>query len=289
MKIILTGATGFIGQYVYNKLLKIEHEVFILSRNPSSATNWQQIDIFNKVALDEFIATTKADCLIHLAWDVTHGVFWTAPNNQQYAEASKFLFKSFIKHGGKKIISAGTCAEYPTSNLPVSEDLEFSDTLTPYGQAKREVFNCLKELQQEHGINYTWFRIFGIYGPRENPARFIPAAINAIANQVDYPLKNPNIFADYVYVDDLANFVINAITKEINGPVNIGTGKALALQDLYITLKNFAGTGQLQESNTITTPDINSRIPDCSKLWNNSFRFNFESGFNKMFAEYQNR
>lgn len=278
MKIVFTGATGFIGECIYNKLRNLNHEVFILSRRANSTKGWYQVDLFDTTKVDSILEAIGAEVLIHFAWDVTHGVFWTADINAHYVQASKQLFSSFIKHGGKKIIAAGTCAEYPTSKYPVSEDMVYSNELTPYGQAKLAVLNELKELHTEHGTDYVWLRLFGIYGPKENPERFIPNAILKISKQQEFLIKQPNVFVDYIYVEDFADFVIQCIEHDIVGIINIGTGNPISLLDLYTTIKHYIETGKYKLFNTISEADQNSRIPDCSKLSSYMFKPNFQAG-----------
>lgn len=278
MRVLLTGATGFIGQVIHKKLLTSGYEIHVISRQVSTTEHWWQVDLFNYAQTETTIKSINADVLIHLAWDVTHGVFWTAAINSNYAEASKHLFSTFIRNGGKKIISSGTCAEYPSSSMPMQEDLIYKGDLTPYGNAKLEVCNFLKQLNQEHQFDYTWFRIFGLYGPKEHPSRFIPHLIRSIKHGEEFNIKNPAIFTDYVFVDDLADFIAACIGKDINGVINVGTGVAVSLSDLFNSIRNFVQTGQYILYKSITDPDANSRIPDCSKLHNNGFNFNFESG-----------
>src|SRR5690606_19397890 len=140
------------------------------------------------------------------------------------------LFQSFIKHGGKKVIAAGTCAEYPQSSKPIEEEALLSRKLTPYGEAKRRVHDYLAKLVNEHNIQYTWPRIFGLYGPFEKEARIIPSMIKAIEDNKTFTINEPHTFCDYVYIDDFADFIVKSITLEGMGPVNIGTGQSISLR-----------------------------------------------------------
>ena len=172
MKVLVTGATGFIGRYVMNLLKKTDHEIYTISRTLKKEKNCYQANIFNTPEIDKIIDTIQPNVLIHLAWDVTHGEFWNAANNEDYTKASKNLFDIFLEKGGKKIIATGTCAEYPTSDKPVREDVEYDGNLTPYGFAKKSVFDYLVSKQEKEDFEFTWLRIFGIYGEGEDERRF---------------------------------------------------------------------------------------------------------------------
>lgn len=280
MKIILTGATGFLGKYVHQKLLESKHQVYVISRKPPFGKLWYQADILNHKETGKIVQNIDADVLVHLAWDVTHGEFWNSPKNIAYAEASKSLFDYFLKAGGKKIISAGTCAEYPTSDKAISENAVSKDKLTQYGYAKREVYDYLNSLiQKSSDLNFTWLRIFGIYGPGENEERFFPKVIRHIKYSTPFEIKTPDCFMDYVYVKDVANFISSCLEGRSIGAVNIGTGESVSLLDLYNILKSYIETKQLKIFRSIDKPNSNSRIPDCNKVKNSGFYFSLAQGF----------
>lgn len=278
MKIILTGATGFLGRYVYQKLSE-SNQVYVISRKSPLGRLWYQADILNHKETGKIVENIGADVLVHLAWDVTHGEFWNSPQNTAYVEASKYLFDSFLKGGGKKIISAGTCAEYPTSDRAISEDALYKGELTPYGYAKREVYDYLKSAQQNSQLDFTWLRIFGIYGPGENEQRFFPKAIRHIKYNIPFEIKTPDCFMDYVYVKDVASFINSCVEGCGLGAINVGTGNSISLLDLYNTLKTYMETEQFKMFQDIDKPNLSSRIPDCKKIKENGFYFNLNQGF----------
>ena len=279
MKVLVTGATGFIGRYVYNKLLKTNIDFYLTSRNArNDIKNCYILDILNYQDTQALIKKIKPDILIHLAWDVSHGEFWTSSKNICYAEATINLFKLFINEGGKKIIAAGTCAEYPTSSQVVFEHLVYQGELSEYGKAKQVVYNFLKSCELANTIEFTWFRIFGIFGDRENKQRFFPSAINAIKNGEVLKIKEPGSFCDYVYVDDLAYFIVACIDKVGLGAVNIGTGEAMSMMAMYKLIENYMKTGIFKIVKTTQKASENSRIPNCKKLQRNGFHFTLQHG-----------
>lgn len=276
MKVLVTGATGFIGSYVMNLLNKTKHEIYAISRKIIKQKNFCQADILNIRAIENIIKTINPDVLIHLAWDVSHGEFWNALNNEDYAEASKRLFDLFIKNGGKKIIATGTCAEYPASDKPVSEDIEYDGELTPYGHAKKSVANYLLSENFTKNIEFTWLRIFGICGEGEDERRLFPKMIYSITKNEEFIPQNPNSYFDYVYVGDVAKFIVDCIVKKGCGVVNIGTGKSLAVKDIYETLKNYVQINLFEIKQSGVFPDLGSRIPDCNKVQKLGFQFSLE-------------
>lgn len=271
MKVLLTGFTGFIGKQVYKKLVSTDVDLYVISRcQQPLIKNFYTLDILDHKATDLLIRHIKPDILIHLAWDVTHGEFWTSSKNNNYANASINLFECFVKYGGEKIIATGTCAEYLFSNKEISEEVcVVAEQLTPYGKAKRKVSQWLKD----NNYNFTWLRIFGIHGIGENYQRLIPSIIMAIKNQKRFILKNPSVFVDYVNVADFSLFVQKCIYYKSLGFVNIGTGISYAVYDLYEAIKVYIKSGCFFINRTICIPDNNSYIPKCEKLKNIGFQF----------------
>jgi len=192
MKILFTGATGFIGGHIHKQLLKTNHTIHVISRQLHTQNElWHQIDFFDRDKVTQLVANIKPDILIHFAWDTTYDGFWHADNNKDYASASKHLFDMVVQNGGKKIIAAGSCAEYPTSAVAVEEVAEFSEQLSPYGAAKRSAYKYLEQLKSHHRLDYTWLRIFGVYGDGEDERRLFPAAIRAANENRTLDIKTP--------------------------------------------------------------------------------------------------
>lgn len=253
MKILLTGGTGFVGQHIYHHLQAASHEIVILSRKTNC-------DLLDYRAVSQFVNKTNPEVLVHLAWDVTHGEYWTSPQNDVYKKASIHLFESFLQNGPKKIIGAGTCAEYPPSNKAMAEDYSVDyKRLTPYGRAKREVFEWLVS----HCNDFTWFRIFGVYGNGENPNRFFPKVLKAIQNDESFHIQTPDVFYDYVSIEKIAEFVVWAIKNKGIGAVNMGTGVSHSMQEWHEFIKyDYHHVGVQSD----VKPHMNSHIANCEKL-----------------------
>lgn len=282
MKILLTGSTGFIGSHVLKKINKTDNTIYCMSRAKQYDDNWVQVDLLNKAEIEKAVTQLKPDILIHLAWDVEHGKYWHNTNNADYKTASINLFKSFIKNGGHKIIAAGTCAEYPTSNQPVAENMVVDkNVLTPYGRAKREVCEWL----ENNFVDFTWCRLFGIYGAGEHKDRLFPSALKTIRLGRKFKIDNPNIFSDYIHADDFASFIEVAIQNDKIGVINLGTGKSKSLKNILDILNFYLQHQTYKEMQETENPHKNSRIPNCQKLKSLGFNFNWENGIKQLLKE----
>ena len=116
IKTLVTGASGFIGRHSLPLLLKAGHEVHAVSlkkKNPCiNGINWHQADLKNQTQTKRLIADIRPSHLLHFAWCTEPGSFWNDPKNNHWVQASLELLKNFQAHGGKRIVIAGTCAEY---------------------------------------------------------------------------------------------------------------------------------------------------------------------------------
>lgn len=271
VRVLLTGGTGFIGREVYRTLQNSGIDIHLISRKTfSPMQKIHTVDILDYEATNCLIKVLRPDALIHLAWDVSHGEFWSSSKNRLYTDASINLFDSFLDNGGEKIIATGTCAEYSTSELPVSEESKIDlHSLTPYGQEKRRLSQWLTD----RDCNFSWLRIFGIYGPGENPSRLIPIMVKALDSQIDFKPDNPSAFFDYVPVKQVGELIASCLKMDGLGILNIGTGESCAVADLYQALRTYFAQGVFYLDKQIMTPDSKSRIPDCKKIKKLGYKF----------------
>ena len=278
MKVLLTGASGFIGKHVFNHLDKHKYDVTCVSRKSPVSPIWMQFDILDSEATLNAIQEVKPDFLIHLAWDVEHGVFWNNLNNEKYMQATINLFKAFISQGGKKIIAAGSCAEYNTSSVAVAEDVVVNKKeLSHYGKAKREVYEWL----ESNVDTFSWLRIFGIYGNGENERRLIPYLVKSLKNNTSINIRDKNFYTDYIYVEDFAKLVSCLLTNRSEGCLNIGTGVPISNLKIYETLCKYFDY-QVPEAYEVPEPSLKSRIPNCEKLINFGYDFQLKRRFSEV-------
>src|SRR5690349_15031042 len=126
MRVLLTGANGFIGRRIAQRLTERGHGVVGLTRSTErlasdASAEWISGDLLNAAESKRIVDGASADVLVHLAWITEPGVFWHSPENERWLDASRGLIGRFVDAGGKRVVVAGTCAEYAWSDEPLSE------------------------------------------------------------------------------------------------------------------------------------------------------------------------
>jgi len=236
MKILITGASGFVGRHVVNELLKYDHEIIIAGRNKNLFTNKKVNFIFfdlEKLDLnkDYFEYFNTPDLLIHLAWQglPNYKSLFHFENNlpQHYS-----FLKSMIVNGLKNLVITGTCFEYGMKEGCLSEDM-ITDPKNPYALAKDTLRKFLFELQKKNNLDLKWIRLFYMYGAGQNS--------NSLLSQLQIALnRGDEIFnmsggeqqRDYLPVEKVAEYIVTIALQNVEGIINCCSGKQIKIKQL---------------------------------------------------------
>lgn len=243
-KVLLTGATGFIGSQVTAELLKRGYEVHALVYPPFAPEQpnfvQHEMNLMDTKAVDDFFAQHPFENLIHLAWYV--GPKCHISNlNIGWVGATLNLLTSFQKHGGKCFVGAGTCSEYEYKYGYLNEDETPTNPGTLYGNGKHAVFELAQIFCRQNGIGFKWPRIFNLYGPNEKPQRLMPSVINSCLKGEDVKVSDCLKFQDYLHVADTARGIVDVFESDIEGAVNICSGQPVQLRTIVNKIAELTG------------------------------------------------
>lgn len=237
-KVLITGGTGFIGQNIVNQLIEKGYEVHSLVYPPFAPEQkgliQYEMNLMDNNAVDAFLKEHKFENLIHLAWYVGKGCH-VHNFNMDWTISTLNLIKSFVENGGKCFVGAGTISEYEYKYGYLLEDETPTDPQTLYGNSKNAIFNIAKVYCKQNGCKFKWPRIFNLYGPNEKPARLMPSVINSCLEGEDVKVSDCLKFQDYLHVEDTARGIVAVFESDIEGAVNICSGKPVQLR--YIVNK----------------------------------------------------
>ncbi|MGQ0792558.1 MAG: NAD-dependent epimerase/dehydratase family protein [Deltaproteobacteria bacterium] len=253
MKILLTGATGFIGSHVARKLAAEGCDVYALVRPGSDArriadlTSSMQIiacDLFSTSELRERVLAVKPDACIHLAWYVEPGKYLSSPENLRYMSRSLELAQILADAGCPRFIGAGTCFEYDLSCGYLSERSPTRPE-TLYASSKLSVYLNLEQLARLNGISVSWMRFFYLYGPCEDRRRLVPSVATALLSGREARVTSGGQVRDFIHVEDAASAVWAIVRRGISGAVNIASGAPASIRHIVATIGEVTGRGEL--------------------------------------------
>lgn len=232
MKVLLTGATGFIGHYVIQSLRQRGIETLTLGRHKIA----DDIDfIYADILTDDIqllIKNAKATHLLHLAWFTEPGQFWESANNLRWMEASTRLFEAFIAQGGRHLVVSGSCAEYEWSHNYCYEDSTPLKPATLYGSTKDATRRIAEALCRQHGLTCAWGRIFFPYGYGEPVEKLLSSVRAVLLGQKPAFSINTQVYRDYIHVSDVADAFLTLLSVQAEGAYNIASGKPIQLKTL---------------------------------------------------------
>jgi nucleoside-diphosphate-sugar epimerase len=240
-RVLVTGATGFIGRHCLPALKAKEFEIHATFREnqPSfdEEIHWHQADLLNDSQTKLLLETLCPTHLLHFAWYAEPKLYWTSPENLRWLEASVNLLRYFAGNGGKRVVMAGTCAEYDWSDGICAE---YTTMLAPknlYGSCKNMLHTTLTNFAKQSNLSEAWGRIFFVFGEDEPSEKLISATINRLQNGEKVLLLSETQIRDFLHVADVGEAFVALLESEVSGAVNIASGKEIEVRDI---IKNIA-------------------------------------------------
>jgi nucleoside-diphosphate-sugar epimerase len=247
--VLVTGASGFIGRALIALLVEDGYEVHAvrhMGKAPEIAgVTWHRADLLEADSADAVIAVADPRHLVHLAWFSVPGRLWTSPDNLRWVEASLRLVRAFAANGGRRAVLAGSCAEYDLRAGRCSETETPRVPASFYGACKNALGEVLTAHSRQLGYSAAWARIFFAYGPGERPGRLIPSVAEALIAGQPIDVTDGTQKRDFLYVDDIASALLRLLSADVEGPVNVGSGKATAVKTVVSAVASAIGRPEL--------------------------------------------
>lgn len=250
-RILVTGATGFIGRATLAPLLQSGGEVHAVSSRALGerdlrGVRWHRADLLNPTAIGDLLDRVGPTHLLHLAWYAQPGAFWSSPENCCWLEASLRLLRSFAARGGQRAVIAGTCAEYLWDDRTYCvEGRTPCRPSTLYGASKHALHLVAERLAEQADMTLAWGRVFFVYGPGEHPARLAASVSRSLVLGREAPCSHGEQVRDFIYSEDLAEAFVSLLRSQVEGPVNLASGAPVRVRDLVEALAAAAGRSDL--------------------------------------------
>lgn len=234
-RVLLTGASGFVGRHCLPALLAQSYQVHAVAsprHAPPAAlpgVQWHNLDLLDRQQVSSLLAEVRPTHLLHCAWYAVPGKYWTATENFRWVEAGQHLLKAFADHGGQRVAGVGSCAEYDWSDGHCSELTTPLKPGTTYGECKHALQILLAAFSRQAKLSAAWGRLFFLYGPGEPAARLVPSVIQSILQEQPALCTHGRQIRDFLYVQDAAEALVALMDSNIEGPVNIASGKPVSV------------------------------------------------------------
>lgn len=253
MKVLITGASGFVGSHVARLLVAEGCEVYALVRE--SSNRWRIRDILPSMYLRQsdlvafenvntYLQEIKPELCIHLAWYAVPGKYLNSQENLDSIQASINLLSQLAELGCKRFVGIGTCFEYDLSLGYLSES-SLTKPITLYAATKVALSTILQQFAQITEMEVAWIRLFYQYGPMEDERRLVPGIISSLLRDEVVKTTKGEQIRDFLHIEDVASAIWAVAKSNVSGVVNVGSGQPVTVGQIALELGNLLGKPDL--------------------------------------------
>ena len=272
MKIMVTGASGFLGSWA-TRILASDHDIYAIIRKESSDFRIANLTKIHIIREDpelwfQLIDNIKPDIILILNWS---GVENSSRNSSlQFSNVDFFhrLVDQAVKSNVKKILGFGSQAELgPVSNTILESEEDNPTTL--YGKAKVECRKYAVEASRNSNTNFVWVRIFSTYGPMDSESWLIPSAVISLADSKPFNSTLGIQEWSFLHAFDFASAVKLIIESDsVQNIYNLGNPNTNIVNEVLLLIGDIMGRKDLIKFGTVPyrSDQVMKLKPACESL-----------------------
>jgi nucleoside-diphosphate-sugar epimerase len=262
VRVLITGAAGFVGSHIVRRFLGAGWEVAALVRPGTDCGRLGDVrDHLTLVECDlhspRLVSAVEAEApelCVHAAWHVPPVKYLNAPENLSSVAASALLLLALKPTGCRRIVFVGSCAEYAPSDTCVDEASAIGP-VSLYGTCKHAVSRTFDQFARQNGWSCVTARVFNPYGPHEPPGRLVRSLIDALLHGRSCPLTAGDQVRDFLHVEDIADAIWTVAAGDLQGPVNIASSVPTTVADVAREVARQIGRPDLIELGALARPE----------------------------------
>jgi nucleoside-diphosphate-sugar epimerase len=253
MKVLLTGATGFIGSHLARLLVASGVQVTAVIKPSTQVSRIDDLigaikiipcDVGDRAYLEPRLRQDVPDVCIHLAWHGWSGPSLTAHDNLVSMAAGLELLRTLVEVRCPRFVGVGTCFEYDPVPAATSE----TSPVKPqdlYGVCKHELSVVAQALKPITNMSVAWARVFLVYGPSDDERRLVPSLVRSLIRGEPAKMTLGEQVRDVVHVEDAASAIWAIARSDHIGPVNVASGVPVRVVDIAQEIAGIVGRSEL--------------------------------------------
>lgn len=252
-RIVLTGATGFVGSAIATRAVAQGFSVLALLRDLSKLQASCEVAVCDLTNISpdaiQKIEQFKPDCVIHTAWLGTEN---TDRNREDFVlanlQSALQLLRIASRAGCKRFIGFGSQAEYAPDLQGDITETSPAYPATSYGITKLACAHMLGAICAQEGMEYAWLRLFASYGAGYKASYVMPYLLECFASGTIPQLRTPHAVWDYIHVEDVAAATLAVATSsQVDGMYNLATGQGSSIGQIALELAQLCHFNEIDQ------------------------------------------
>lgn len=252
-RILITGATGFVGRHVLRELLKEDVLVTVVARQPALQKLPKSPKIGPPCVTGDLFEEDESwwrknlhgiEVVVHLAWYAEPGKYQLSPKNMDCLLGTLRMARAATAVGVKRLVGVGTCLEYAPSSRPLPTGAPLGPC-SPYAACKAAAYLALAHLLPQAGTSFAWCRLFYLHGDGEDPRRLVPTLRKSLVKGDPVALTHGTQIRDFLDVQEAGRQLAEVSLGRQLGSLNVCSGKPITVRALAESIADEYGRRDL--------------------------------------------